>query len=106
MLLAGTLYFQIWPPAEGDAVQSSFQSAFHRLSIVMAALWLAHPQLVRFPVWILLASTVAIILVLLTLKARTFVLAIPILVALWITRTWQGPRSAKDRRRTKADSAA
>lgn len=88
LLLAGAAYYQLFPPPPEDAAQTGLEAACVRLGIVMAALWLALPQLERFPWWIGVAALVVVIVAVLAARPRLFVYAVPILVALWVTRRW------------------
>ncbi len=88
MLIAGAAYFWIIPPESGNELQISFQAACHRLSIVMVALWLAHPQLNRFPGWLLLVVFIVVSVALLVSKPHRLAYIVPILLTLWLTRSW------------------
>ncbi len=88
LLLTGVVYFWIFRPAAGNELQISFQAACNRLSIVMVALWLAHPQLNRFPGWLLLVVFIVVSVALLAAKPTRLAYILPILLALWLTRSW------------------
>jgi hypothetical protein len=95
ILLAGAAYYRMFPPPSEDSVQVGLEGACVRLGIVMAALWLALPQLSRFPWWIGVAVLLAVIVAVLASKPRLFVYALPILVALWMTRRMAGASGLK-----------
>lgn len=90
ILLAGAAYYRMFPPPPEDSVQVSLEGACVRLGIVMAALWLALPQLSRFPWWIGVAVLLAVIVAVLASKPKLFFYALPILAALWMTRRMAG----------------
>lgn len=94
VLWLGAAYFWRFPAAEDDPVAASLEGACVRLGIVMTALWLALPQLERYPVWILLVALIVVIVAVLAAKPRLLAVAVPILVVLWITRR-SVPRSTR-----------
>jgi hypothetical protein len=93
LLLAGAAYYRFFPPLPEDSVGAGLEAACVRLGIVMAALWLALPQLARFPWWIGLGALILVIAAVLASRPKLFLYAIPILVALWITRRWTAKTS-------------
>jgi hypothetical protein len=60
-----------------------------RVGILMAALWLAHPQLHRLPVWLLGSIVVSAMAV--ALRPRLALVAVPLVVALWALASWRRP---------------
>ncbi len=91
LLGAGAVFYLIRPP-EAETIQISLQAAFHRLFLVMAALWLAHPQLSRVPRWAMLLVLAAALVVtgaIMMKSPRSLTLVVPIVIALWATRTWK-----------------
>jgi hypothetical protein len=91
LLLAGAAYFWLNPPPRDDTVLVPLQAATHRLFLVMGALWLAQPQLRHMPRWVIVLAALAGVVVLgaiLFKQPRALLLVVPILIALWITRTW------------------
>ena len=92
LLGAGALFYLIWPPPDADTFQVPLRAAFHRLFLVMTALWLAHPQLAHVPRWVMLlvlAAALVVIGAIVLRSPRALTLVIPILFALWATRTWK-----------------
>jgi hypothetical protein len=90
VLLAGAAYFKVFPPPPDDSVQVGLEGACVRLGIVMGALWLALPQLAKFPWWIGVAVLLAVMIAVLASKPKLFIYALPILIALWLTRRMAG----------------
>ena len=62
-----------------------------RIGLVMGAIWLAHPQLVKLPAWLPNVMLVAAIGV--ALKPRLIFIAVPLLLLFF----WLRPRSGKGR---------
>jgi hypothetical protein len=89
LLLSGAAYYQLFPPAAEDSAQTGLEAACVRLGIVMAALWLALPQFERFPWWIGVAILLIVVAAVLAARPILFVYALPLLVALWVTRRWK-----------------
>jgi hypothetical protein len=89
LLFAGAVYFWLFPPRHGG-FETGLHAAFIRLTMVMGALWLAHPQLRRVPWWVtiglFLLAAGALLAVL--RQPRMLLLLIPIAAALWATRGW------------------
>jgi len=81
-------------PSDSNAI--GFAGGCIRVGIVLGALWLALPQLLRFlsqtPKWLLVASTIGIVVC--AVKPLLLIVAIPLLGLLWFF----GPKL-----RTKAD---
>ncbi len=88
LLLAGAVVFWIWPP-EGAAGQQ-FEAACWRVGALVAVFWLAYPQLHRVPSWLWPSLTVS--LVVLAVRPKYFLLAVPIIVALAVLRPRFGRR--------------
>jgi len=88
--------FITWTRGPSDNSAVSFAAGCIRVGIVLGALWLALPQLLRFlsqtPKWLLVASTIGIVAC--AVKPWLLVVAIPLLGLLWFF----GPKL-----RTKAD---
>ena len=55
-----------------------------RMGAVMAALWLAHPQLTAVPRWLLIGTMVLLLIV--AWRPKALVFALPIALALWLLR--------------------
>ena len=85
ILLGGALALWLWPRDWG--CYQALLGACLRLGAVMAALWLAHPQLRRLPPW--LADGLLVTVLLVALRPKLLLLAVPLLVAFWLLR----PRS-------------
>jgi hypothetical protein len=79
VLLATAAVLAVFPP-ENEALMP----ACLRVGLVMAALWMAQPELVRLPPW-LMAGAVVVILVT-ALRPRLFLVAVVVLVAVAILR--------------------
>src|SRR5688572_26903099 len=101
VLLAGAAYYWRFPPRPEDSMQVGLEGACVRLGIVMAALWLALPQLSRFPWWIGVAVLLAVSVAVLAARPKLCIHALPILAALWRPRRMAGamPKSCSLRRR-------
>ena len=82
LLLIGAVVFWIWPP-EGAWSQQA-KAACWRLGPVMVVLWLAYTDVKRLPPWIL--GTFPVLLVVLVVRPRLLVIAIPLVVALAILK--------------------
>jgi len=82
VLLLLAVVFWIWPPPwSGDLFA---RGAFVRVGAIMAALWLAYPEVKRLPPWLLAA--IPLLLVILAVRPRWFLIALPIVIALAILR--------------------
>ncbi len=88
LLLVGAGAFWIWPP-EGSAA-GQFEAACWRVGALVAVLWMAYPQLHRTPAWLWPGLTV--LLVILAIRPKYFLLAVPIIVVLAILRPRIGRR--------------
>ena len=88
LLLAGAAVYWIWPP-EGSAAQQ-FEAACWRVGALMAVLWLAYPQLLRLPGWLWPGLTM--LLMILAIRPKYFLLAVPVIVALAVLRPRLGRR--------------
>lgn len=88
-LSLGLLALGVWlwlGPFEGSDANVAVGACW-RVGLVLAAIWLAYPQIDRVPVWFL--PTSLIVLILIAWRPRLMILAVPLLVALWALR----PRS-------------
>lgn len=65
-----------------------------RVGVVMAIWWLAYPQASRMPLWLSVAATVTLFLVM--LRPKLLLVAIPLLAVLWFLGP-RRPRSAAER---------
>ncbi|MHB1035907.1 MAG: hypothetical protein ACYC35_02825 [Pirellulales bacterium] len=88
LLLSGATLL-VWRPE--SATYQVWLSACLRVGAVMALVWLAHPQLVRLPAWML--GAVLLLLPILAWKPKLFLLAVPILILLAFLR----PRAGRGR---------
>jgi hypothetical protein len=87
LLIVGATVMWLWPPDPDNATLASLHGALVRMSILMAALWLAEPALRRYPPWMILIGIVGGVLLLAALRQPAiFRVAIPVLVILWLTR--------------------
>jgi EamA domain-containing membrane protein RarD len=96
LMIVGAVVLWIWPPNPDDVTLSSLQGALVKVSILMAALWLAEPTLRRFPPWMVLVGLVGIVLFLAALRSPAVLrVAIPVVVILWLTRRTKPKVAAK-----------
>ncbi len=81
LLVAGPciVYFEPWG---GEA--KAMGSAFLRVGIVLAATWLALPELEKIPNWMFVSLLVAVVIV--VWRPRTVVIVAPALLLLWALR--------------------
>lgn len=89
VLFAGAVIFWIWPP-QGAGYQQ-LEAACWRVGALTSISWLAYSDLRRLPAWcwaVLLG-----VLIVVALRPRLFLLAVPVIVALAILR----PRIGKSR---------
>lgn len=94
VMVLGAIALWIWPPNREQAALAGLQGALVRMSILLACLWLAEPQLRRFPPWMVLLFVVGGGLLLAGLKQPGFYrIALPVLFVLWLTRR-TNPRPA------------
>ena len=82
VLLSGAVWFQIWPPM--GATAEGLQAACWRVGALMTVLWLAYPEVVRLPAW--LVGTIPVLGLILALKPRWLLIAVPIVIALAILK--------------------
>ena len=91
LFLLGGVAFLIWPPS---AQYDQLSSICWHVGPILAALWLAYPDLCRLPGWVLLALPVlAIVLV---RWPKFLLMLIPLLIALalfnWFVKALSQPR--------------
>jgi hypothetical protein len=88
VVLLGTALALALFPSESHS-QQALLGACLKIGSVMAALWLAHPQLQRLPAW--LATAAVITAVIAALRPRILFVAVPVLFAVWLLkpRTWE-----------------
>ncbi len=60
-----------------------------RIGLVMGAIWLAHPQLIKLPAW--LPNVMLVVAIVVALKPKLIVIAVPLLLLL----LWLRPRSGR-----------
>lgn len=84
-LLLGALVLWIWPQGTADA---ALLGAIVRVGAVMAALWLAYPDVERLPAWTLPAFPVLLLLI--AVRPKWFFLLLPILILLAVLRPRKG----------------
>jgi hypothetical protein len=80
VLLAGAVAFHFFPPT--SVVTTEWQAACWRMGLMLALWWLAWPQAVRLPRWLVVA--VPLLVVVLVLRPKYFLVAIPLVLALAI----------------------
>jgi hypothetical protein len=89
ILLLGAAGFYFFPPTSAVAIEA--KAACWRMGLLLAVWWMAWPQVIRLPRWLLIA--VPMLVVVLVLRPRYFLVAIPLVVALALLM----PRSAARR---------
>ena len=82
VLLILGVYFFVWPPSA--AAQQWLHGSCIRIGLVMLAVWLAYPHLVRIPKWMVGGLLVGMAVV--AVRPKLVVLVIPLLVAFWLLR--------------------
>ncbi len=87
LLLVGVA-LTLWPP--GETGYQQFLAAAWRVGALMAVLWLAYPEVIRMPVWIL--GTIPALVVVLAVKPKWFVIALPVMILLVVLSPRRGPR--------------
>ena len=87
LFFLGAVVFWIWPPSEQ---YEQFHAMCWRLGGILAALWLAYPDVCRLPAWLLLALPVLVIV--LARWPRWFLLLVPLLIVLAILNVLTRPR--------------
>jgi hypothetical protein len=75
----------LWPGADAER----FAGICGRVGLLLGAIWLAYPQVVRLPAWLL--ATVPVLVVLAAVRPRWFLYVLPIVLLLAILR----PRAKK-----------
>jgi hypothetical protein len=71
-----------WFPPESLENPDALKAACLRVGFVVAALWLAYPELIKLPTWISAATMIATPII--AWKPRVALLVIPVLLLLWI----------------------
>ena len=89
-LIVGCLYW--WRTPIG--VETWVQGATVRIGLVLAAIWLAYPELKKIPGWLCAVLLVALAVV--AIRPRLIVVVVPAVIAIWILR----PRRPKSDRCT------
>jgi hypothetical protein len=93
VLLAGAGLFLLFPPT--SVMATEWQAACGRMGLLLGLLWLAWPQAVRLPRWLLIAVPLAALV--LVLRPRYFLFAIPLVIVLAIAVSMLMPRPAARR---------
>lgn len=88
-LLLGAVYFWFVPPE--SAAMLNLEAAFRRVGLLMGAWWLAYEEIRRLPGWAWAA--IPALIVVLAIRPRLFLVAIPVILALAILK----PRLGKKR---------
>jgi hypothetical protein len=81
VLLAAAVAFRIWPPGS-EGSENLLNAACTRVGALCAVLWLAYRDLERLPPWI--GSVVPVAGVLVALRPKWAIIAIPLVIALMI----------------------
>lgn len=89
-LFAGAVWFHFFPPSTIFWLEG--QAGCWRMGTLLGVWWLAWPQAVRLPRWLLLA--IPLLAVVLVFRPRFFFFAIPLVVAIALLM----PRSAAPQR--------
>jgi hypothetical protein len=82
LLFVGAVYFHAYPPEGGFWTQ--LESACWRVGTLMAVIWLAYPEVSRLPAWLL--GTVPLLGIILALRPRYLLIAVPIVIAMAILK--------------------
>lgn len=82
VLLLGAVVLSIWRPQ--GAGNNFTLGALVRVGAVMAVLWLAYPDVKRLPPWIW--ATFPVLLMILAVRPRWLVVAVPLVIALAILK--------------------
>ena len=82
VLFVGAAYFHARPP-EG-AFWTQLEAACWRVGALMAVIWLAYPEVARLPAWAL--GMVPILGLVLALRPKYLLLAVPIVIAMAILK--------------------
>ncbi len=85
VLLVSAAALWAWP-IDWDG-NKALLGACVRIGTVMAAIWLAHPQLVRLPSWA--PEVVVVVAIVVALRPKLIVVALPLLLLL----LWLRPRN-------------
>lgn len=80
LLLAGAVYYRIWPP--GSDVAVGLHAGCTRVGALCAVIWLAYRDLERLPSWI--GSVVLVAAVFVAIKPKLAIIAVPMVIALMI----------------------
>ena len=89
LLIAGAVFFWAWPPQNAAAQQ--FEAACWRLGALTSILWLAYKDVRRLPAWAGLVLLGFVVVV--AIRPRLFLVAIPVILALAILRPRIGKSS-------------
>ncbi|OHB71269.1 MAG: hypothetical protein A2V70_08990 [Planctomycetes bacterium RBG_13_63_9] len=87
LLLCGAVYFWIWPP---EGVGRQLEAACWRGGALAIVLWLAFADVQRMPPWLFGLFLAMVVIV--ALKPRTAMLAVPVIIALAVLRPRFGRR--------------
>lgn len=91
LLIAGG--YLRWLPPDSLSNPDTFVAACLRVGLVMCALWLAYPELVKLPTWISAATFIATPLI--AWRPRAALVILPVLFIAWVLYP-RGKKSAKD----------
>jgi hypothetical protein len=81
VLLLGAAAFWVWPPSPG---YEQWEAACWRLGAITVMLWLAYPELMRIPVWLL--ALVPVLAIVLARWPKWFLVLIPVLIVVAILK--------------------
>ena len=84
LMLLGVVYFRICPPEEASTWAKQLEAACSRGGALAAVIWLAYVEIHRLPAWIW--GLLLAVLVVVAIRPRTALLAIPMIVVLAILR--------------------
>lgn len=91
VLLAGAALFLVFPPQ--SVMTTEWQAACGRMGLLLGLLWLAWPQAVRLPRWLLIAVPLAAMV--LVLRPKYFLFAVPMVVLVAVAVSMLMPRPAR-----------
>ena len=105
LIVGGLLYF--WPPDWENS--APLAASCIRIGAVLAAIWLAYPELKRIPGWLAPVCIIAVVAIAAKPKLAIFIIPVAIIILILRPRkkkqTHQQPRSARQHAQ-RADTAA
>lgn len=88
-LLLAAAALVVWPLSD-PSTHVAAQGAFVRIGLIMAAIWLALPQLSVLPRWLLVMVILSAVVV--AFRPKYAIVAVPLVIAFLVLRP-RGPRS-------------